>query len=86
MDLVFFICNIRFLWDYKLKNKDDPTYFTGLLRRFKMFPVKFPSHIQAYTAAVYYVKIQLLFTGALLTNLLQGLALNKYLVNSKLCL
>lgn len=58
-------------------------YLTRMLRRFKM-SVKFPSYIQAYTVAVYYVSIQLLFTGALLTNLLQGLVLNSYLVNSSL--
>lgn len=61
-------------------------YLTGLLRRLKMLSVKFSSHIQAYTVAVYYVSIRSLFTGALLTNLLQGPVSNKYLVNSNLSL
>lgn len=38
--------------DATMQNENDSMYLTGLWRDFKMFSVKFPSYIQAYTVAV----------------------------------
>lgn len=86
MDLVLSFAIWDLLWDSQMQNEEERMYLTRLLRKLQMLSVKFSSHIQGYTVAIYYVNIQLLFTGALLTNLLQGPVLNKYLVNSNLCL